>query len=274
VDRKRERATLDLTIVPRAGKQFAAFCKYLSRARSTFAPLADRAPVSLIVHLPPPPDLFKTLPGGDKFQEFARTFFAPRDRRVVQRLIDSVVKTLRTRGLDACVLAFPGRRLSGEPTMVIGLKVQEGRKLDLALRDSYRDLPSAFRKQFAVQWNLLRHGTARIHKFKYPGRFDLLVAFREDVLFLSETDKTSLKLLRHVLDKTGPVTPRATPALRLRAFPGKLIPKGDLRKAFHKVAPGVDLDKLRVELRLEGGDALHLRLEVSTHLLNFQGLGK
>src|SRR5207253_424075 len=109
----------------------------------------------------------------------------------------------------AVLVATPEKR---PLRVVIGARIKEGRKLDSALRDLHKNLPADQKKRFSVEWNHIRHGTARIHRVRVPdGEDAFYLALRDDMLAVS--DKDMLEFLKATLDSLPGKEPPPTPLI-------------------------------------------------------------
>jgi hypothetical protein len=260
LDEKAGRVALEVVLRPQPGSAMATFCAYAGRARSRFVRLPPRTSLSLRVHFPPGRSgrllPLKALPPQ------VRQFVPGRDRPAVLKLLQTLAGTIEADGLDYCLLLLPVRAASGQ-TFLFGLKVRHGHKLDLLVRDVVRGLPALPRKRFRVSWNHARLGGARVHKVEVFGEaLKVLVAIRDDVVFLTETGADGQKALADVLALPLAKSPPRTPLLEARLSSGLFLGSEANRKAFHKIAP-----KLHARLTLTGGTDLRLRLETTTLLL-------
>jgi hypothetical protein len=258
--------TLEAALRPQPGGAVAQFCAYLGRARSRFTRLPPKS-IGLRVHFPPPQRR-----GTVRISELPPQLLPlvpVRERPLVLKLAQTLAETLDTDGLDFCVLGLPAPAGSGQ-TILFGIKVQHGRKLDLLVRDLVRRLPAVWRKQFVVRWNHARRGGVRIHKVGGPGgEIALLVAIRDDAVFLTEATTKGEKGLGTVLATPLEKSPGPTSFVEFRVDSANLLDTEAKRKAFRKMAPGADASKLHLRVTLTGGADLRLRLETTTLTLKF-----
>src|SRR5439155_480465 len=168
-------------------------------------------------------------------------------------LVPALTKTMAADGLGACVIAISGSSPTN-PAVLLALKVRDGRKLDLMLRDLVRDLPAAEKKQLGIRWNHARHGTARIHKFRVAGEKDsMLLAIRDDLVMVGEDTTEGLKALKDALDKPVKASSTPTPALHIEANSGWFLADEETAQAFRKAVPGADPASLKARLTMKGG---------------------
>jgi hypothetical protein len=258
IDAPREHLALDLTLLPRTDNNLEMICRYLSTGHSSLTQLTHESAFGVRFHLPPIEDSphiraldFKELP------DVLRQLVDPRYQGAVLKLISVVVKTATTDGLDACVVGFPNSKL-GETTNLFAVKVRDGRKLDLVLRDVIKNLPDAATNYFTLRFNHARHGTARIHKVQLAGEKDaMLLAIRDDILILAGDSSDGMKALKDALDRPIKASSVATPALEV-----------DVGGSFlRNFAPRADPNKLKLRVILEGGKTLRLRVDANANVL-------
>jgi hypothetical protein len=266
VDRKEERVGLSLTLNPRAGSRLESGLRFLGGGRSRFGALLDAADGGLLVHIPPVADGKQSLPDAEAFAASAGNALPLNGalREAATKLLTVLLSTMAADGIDAAVLLSV--RLKDEVAVVAGLKLQGGKKVDQALRDLYKSLPAEEKKDLAVDWNHDKHGAARIHRARAADDPDeLFLAIRDDVAFLGY-GKQSLDPLKAALDAFGKGAPAASPIVRARLTAKALLGDADARKAAEKLS-AEERQKLFVELTLDGGKELQLRLRMSTHVL-------
>src|SRR5262249_20952182 len=151
-----------------------------------------------------------------------------------------------------------------EPAVLAGLKVQNGKKVDQSLRDLYKSLSAEEKKEFPVDWNQDKHGTARIHRGRPAGEIeDVFLAIREDVAIFA-FGKRSVQPLKEALDTFGKGEAPISPIIRARISSRAILADEDIRKVAEKEFTTAERDKLFAELTLEGGAELSLRLRSST----------
>jgi hypothetical protein len=95
---------------------------------------------------------------------------------------------------------------------------------------------------------------------------ELLVAFRDDLLLVTEATPDGLKALKEILDKPVKAATSPTPALEVQASSAWLLGDEGGRQALRKALPKADLRKLGFRITLAGGKHLLLRLEMNRHV--------
>ncbi len=258
--------SVELTVVPRAGGPLANIAAHVSGARSRFSSLARQAPFGGFVHFPASKG-GEFIPDLGAIQKAARDLVGSRNRDAVIKFMQVLIPTIATDGLDCFLTVTPSGPGLVDPTLLGGLKVRNGRKLDHLLRDTYRDFTANEKRDIAVQWNHSGHAGARIHKLRLAGADqDIYVAIRDDVVFVG-TGKDPLPLLRQGLEQFDKSTPVATPLLELVGTSALFREDDDIRPLLDKLIPRQQQDKLFARVILRGGADVRLRLEMSTHIL-------
>jgi hypothetical protein len=266
VDPTKHQLALDLTVTPRPGGELESWGVYFEEARSRFGPLTEKAAAGLLIHFPRSKNVKDGAAVADNFDSPLRDFLKGRDHDLVMKLLEVLFSTLGVDGIDVGVVGFLGPK--DETAVLIGLKVQNGRKLDQVLRDSYKDLSAEDKKEIPIDFNHDRHGTARIHRLRSPDDKEeaFYLAIRDDVVF-GTWGKLGLTNLKTALDDFGKKEPAASPLLRVRAGSKWLLADQDLRKVLEKDLSAQDLEKLHAELRLQGGKEIRVHVRMSNHLL-------
>jgi hypothetical protein len=267
LDQIKNQLTMDLAVVPRPSKELCKFIQYVGSARSRFSYVNKESALGLVVHVPWPQGV-AALPESAlaNVLELMRASDL-KVRQAISKGLPILLATLPVDGFDFClVVRYP--KIGDEATLVMGLKVQNGRKLDHLLRDVLKDLPTLQKKEWAIQGNYDRHGDARIHKFKPPfGKKDAVafLAFRHDVVFLG-AGNDSLRAIKDALDGLGNTTPPPSPLLqfdvsRLLLLEFELFDKDKpFTAAAQKSLAGTDKERGRVRISLQGGNDLRLRV--------------
>ncbi len=265
VNPKQHQVAFDLTLVPRSDSGLAGFTRYVGTARSQFADVFGNAELGLSIHLPWPWS-------ATDASRFADAVFAAFRERAGDRYRDSMLKlsqwiaaTVISEGLD-CGLATRTTPGGEDVGLLVGLKVQNGRKLDHLLRDLHQSLPTALKGDFPVQWNCDRHGAARIHRLEGGDGQHAYLAIRDDVVFVA-VGKEILRPLKETLDAFGKTAPAPTPLVRFDASAAAFARDEPFREAVRKEVPAGNPGKLRAHVRLEGGDRLQFHLDANVQFL-------
>jgi hypothetical protein len=266
VDPNRHHLALELGLSPRADCTLARFFEYTGTARSRFRFMSQRGGLSLFAHFPSAPG---KVPGTrdlqDQVIEKLGEALDPAHLEMIPPFLEILVSTLQADGLDFG-LNHSGGPSGSEQFLLFGLKVQEGRKLDHLLRDTYRALPTTERRGFSLSWNQARHANARIHRLKSLGEEeDVFLAIREDVVFFGVGEP--LQGIKEALDHFVNTRTVPTPLFQLDLAPAAFLSKEQYQKAIPKGAAGVDREQVRLRLSLQGGARLRLRVETHAYVL-------
>jgi hypothetical protein len=266
VDQSQHQLSLDLTLTPRADTALAGFCQYAGTSQSRFGYFARDASLNVVVHFPGPPSPAKPAALPDDFPEALRAFVEPKHRDSFLKAAQVLVPTLTKDGLNLGVTV----RQSGaghDTITLVGLKVQNGDKLDRLIRDTVKNLSTTAKSDFVIDWNRERYANARIHELKkiagteQPG----FLAIREDVVFLA-LGKESLQTLKDALDGYGRAPPMASPLFQLEAASALFHDHKEFARAVEKMSLA-DRDKVRVRVSIEGGKVLRVRVEAHSYFL-------
>jgi hypothetical protein len=270
VDQSQHQLSLDLTLTPRADTPLAAFSRYAGTSQSRFSYFGRDASLSVLVHFPGPPSPPKPAALPDGFSEALRDFVEPKYREPILKAAQVLVQTLLKDGLNLGVIVRPSR--DGHDTItLVGLKVQNGDKLDRLMRDTVKNLSTAAKSDFVIDWNRERYANARIHELKKIGAMEQpgFLAMRDDVVFLA-LGKESLQTVKDALDGYGRVAPMASPLFQLEAANAMFLDRKEFARAVEKMSLA-DRDKVRLRVSIQGGKALHLRVEAHSYFLKLAG---
>jgi hypothetical protein len=266
IDQGRHQLSLDLTLTPRADTSLDAFSQYAGTSQSRFGYLGRDASLSVLVHFPGPPSPRKPAALPDDFPEALRDFVEPKYREPILKAAQVLVPTLLKDGLNVGVAVR--RAGAGHDTItLVGLKVQNGDKLDRLIRDTVKNLSTTARSDFVIDWNRERYANARIHELKkiagmeQPG----ILAMREDVVFLA-LGKEGLQTVKDALDGYGRAAPTASPLLQFEATSDLFPADKEFTRAVEKMSLA-DRDKVRLRVSIQGGKVLRLRAEAHSYFL-------
>jgi hypothetical protein len=268
VDAKAGQLALRLTVKPKPGGPLEGFFEYAATGRSAFVPLLEKADGGLVFHLPGPKDVPEkplVLSPRDRAL-FAKMFRVPGvSPEVVGSLFQTLIETFGHEGFNG--VALLSVREKGDHSLVLGLRIRNGRKLDAALRDLHKNLPPELKKQLPVEWNHDRHGAARIHRLRVPDEEgEIYLAIRDDVVLLF-FDKESTRLLKSILDQLDTKAPPLSKLLHVRAGSRLLLSNEGVRKLAEKELSASEREKLSAELTVTGGKELTIGLRLPAQLL-------
>jgi hypothetical protein len=265
LDQAAHQVAVELAVVPRAGRPLANMANHVGEARSRFSGLTRKAPVGVFLHIPAAKG-GELMPDLEPFSRAARDLVGSRNRELVSKFMQVLIPTIATDGLDCFVTVTPsGPKF--EPTVLGGLKVRNGRKLDHLVRDTYRDLSTNEKREVTVEWNHDGHAGARIHRVRFAGGDqDVFVAIRDDVVFVS-TGPAALPILHQALDDFDKSTTSATPFVEISGNSALIREQPEAMALVEKLVPAERRDKLFARITLRGGNDWRLRLEFSIDIL-------
>jgi hypothetical protein len=267
LDTGRHQLALGLVLEPRSETGLATFCGYAGTARSRCAPLATGAAASVVVHIPAVPAWRESASDVkiDDLPGVVRNNLDARWSDAVVKALQVGVQTIVTDGLDFCIVARAPKPGEDE-VLLIGLKVQKGRKIDHLIRDAIKDLPATDKAAQKVVWNLDRHAGAHIHRFAEGSSEALLLTARDDLVLIGFEDK-SLGVVREALDAYDKTPSSPTPLLQVDVTATALTDYKAIAEALQKVVPRGEEGGVRARFRLQGGKDLRVRVEASTYWL-------
>jgi hypothetical protein len=272
-----------LSLAAQPGTELAKTLQQAGKAKSPFAGLMAKNAAfrgSVDVHFPEAVhDAFAKVI-EEAAQKGLGDISDPAKRKQAQMLVDALLPTARAGQLDAFFgMAGP---FNNHYTMLAALKVQDGDKLGIVVRDlvaaELKNMPAEQQKK--IQLDAAMAGSVKIHKFELPpdpktgkviedlpGDPNLFVAFRKDAVFLA-IGPTALATLKEAVGteqsgsaplflfdfNLGRMAPNLAQTAEQKELARKLFPAG-------KDAP--------IRLSLDGGDALTLRLTVALDVLEF-----
>ncbi len=284
VDQKQHRLVADLALKAKPGSPLAQGFQSFGAGRSMFSGLAQDAAANLLVRVAVPEELRKM---QKKIYDLAINEALQKEPDAKKKaLAERVLKTLEPTLLSGVVDYGAALRgpLADKKYVIIGaIQVKEGKKIEQLLRDLLKEIPPRERER--VKITELSHGGANIHVVTFPGapvdakakeiigEPRVHVAFRDDALFVS-VGEHGLEVIKQAIDQAGKTSSAATATapMQLEASVARLmtlVPENreKIAAAVQKVFSGADKDKDRIRLSVQGGDALRLRLELSTVLV-------
>jgi hypothetical protein len=268
VDQKHHRLRGELALRPRTEKGGVAdFCRYLGTARSRCAELCREAPLALVLSCPPGPFWKQVLGEAGKWHHAAKFIqLEPATRELARRALELLARTLETDGLDFGLYGRPEANGNGV-CWVLGLKVQEGRRVDFVLRDYVRHLPLEDKEVYTIRWNHSRHAKARIHQWwQEDDENESYLAARDDVIFLALGEE-SLPALRGALDRFDSAATRPTPLCLIQGRLAPWLMDKEFAERVKKRVPAGLRDQVEFRMTLQGGTDLRLRVDMHSYVL-------
>jgi hypothetical protein len=264
-DWKQQQWAVELTFVPRPGKEFAAELQDVGTPRSRFSRLTRRAPLGLFVHTPVGEEGKEPGELPEEVLTVLQQFVEPKYRAFL-KVVPPLAKGVMVGGLDWCLMV--SGRGPADVGFCAGLKIRHGRQVGNALRDALKDLPTEVKDDFAVEWNHAREGEARIHKLtRFLGKeVEGYLAIREDVVFFGN-GKDGLKAVKDALEGFTGADPPVTPLFEVHVSGAGFLLIQKIAQVVEKALPPAERDKLWARVSVAAGKDLRLRLEGSMYLL-------
>jgi hypothetical protein len=278
VNRKEERFSFEGSFAGKPGSELASDIRALGETRSLFAGLArPEAAVSEVAHLELPANLRKAVASvvDEVISKGLQNEKDENKRREAEKLFKSLAPTIRAGELDAGV-ALRGPSTDKRYTLLLGLKVKDGRGLDKAIRDLVRRLPE--RDRAKVKWDAETVGRGKVHRAEVQEQFDekarqlfgdnpLYFAVRNDrvVAVLGPDGLAAIKDLVSAEPAPGPVFEEGAALSRLVPLLAAVQPKVAEVAQTAFGAGGHD----RVRFTLSGGKALTARFTMDAAVVKF-----
>lgn len=282
LDRKTHAAAVQLKIQGAPGSELAKAISDLGKSQSPFASVASgSAAVSMGLNLQVPEAVVKQL--RSSFEEGIRKDLEkeanPAVRDLFTRFIKAVEPTLNKGRLQAG-LSLSGPTAAGRVTGVLGVRVENGTALGQAVRDIAQ--AASANPKVDIKLDHAKVGPVTVHQLNLPkgafnppaekmfGHSPMYFAFGPDAAYvaLGESGLDAIKQTATLKPGPAPVAQIDIAAARVAALVGGAGPE-PLAVVAKTVFQGADKDNDRLQLRVEGGAALTVRLEAKTTLLKF-----
>jgi hypothetical protein len=283
VDRKAGQLSATLSLSGKPGSPLAKDTADLAARKGVGASLVGADSALNVVCNAALPDKLRSAV-GDAIEANLKKAMAdekdPAKRQGGEAFLKAFGPTLQAGELDGAVdLRGPGPK--GYYTLLMGLKVKDGRRIEQLVRDALKDAPEKDREK--IQFDVAKAGDVAIHRgvvdeaeagpdFKKNFGEDRTVyfAFRADAILLAlgEDGLAAIKGAATAAPKAGPVLQMQVATARvarLMAEQQKSAPEA-AKKAFK------DPDKDKFRLAVEGGPALTVRLSMDAQILAFGSL--
>lgn len=282
VDRKAGELSLQAQLKGKSGSKLAERFAELGKSQSVVAGIVrpDSA-MHFLLHVILPEDLRKVLDSA--VDEGVRKAIKDQpnagDKASAGEVFKALVPTVKSGDFDVGV-DLRGPSAAGQYTLVAGLKVQKGAAIEKVARDLVGKIPEAERAKIKLDTDKV--GSVAIHSFLETKNFDpefkklfgenpIFLAMREDAIFLALGEK-GLEALKDALAQKSVASPIALAELSM----ARLVPlltrehPAASEAAKEAFAGGSGNDKIQVTL--EGGDALKVRMSMKAQLVKFFGL--
>jgi hypothetical protein len=282
LDAKEKALVAEVTIAGKPGSKLAEVIASLSHAQSQFAGmLKPDAAANILVHASLPADVRKALsPVIDEAMRGILTKEKDEHKRTqAEHLLKAIAPTLKAGELDAAVV-LTGPTAKQHYTVVAAFKVRDGQQLDQAVRDLLKQLPESERAKISLDAETA--GDLKIHRVNAQkdmdeearrvfGNHPFYVAARNDAVFIAGGAE-GLSALRQAA--TAPA--QAAPPLELAFSMSRLAPtikeNADAVKSAAGQAFGANQGHDKLQVTLQGGEALTLRFSIGTPVVRFFSL--
>jgi hypothetical protein len=282
VDRQANVLVAEASLTGKPESKLATALGNFGRSQSLFAGLLNPdAALNFLVHGSLPADLHKAFDSvieGIPEAALAKEHDAGK-RAEAEKILKVLMPTLKSGELDVAA-SVRGPSASNHYSAVAGLKVQDGEAIEKALRDLVAKIPEADRSKIHVDAE--RAGDVNIHRIEPGKEFDkdarqkfgdhpFYLAIRKDAVFVA-LGEGGLEALKQAISAAA----AAAPGLDIDVAVARLAPlmdkshnKQDPKEAAAKAFGGGGQGKDHIHISLAGGQALQLRVEMSTAVLEF-----
>jgi hypothetical protein len=280
VNRKQERISLEGSFKAKPGTDLASRITALGEMRSVFAGLTrPDAALNVLAHVAVPEGLRKPLASvvDEVIEKGLQNEKDENKRQEAERLLKALAPTIRAGELDTA-LTMRGPDADKHYTVLLGLKVSQGKQLEKAFRDLARRLPE--RDRAKIKWDVETVNRVRVHRAAFQDQLDenarrtlgdnaVYFAFRDDrvVAVLGPGGLAAIKDLVSAEAAPGPLFEESAALSHLAALMTAEHPNAPQAAQAAFGAGGHD----RVGFTLRGGKALTARLVVDAAVLKFAG---
>lgn len=276
IDTKKDQFGTVLQFQGKPGSKLAEKLRQMEGAPSRFASLAEKAPASAIVNLSLPKEICDGL--LEVFDKSGKDAVKQKnnegERKLTQQIIDALRPTVKE-GRIHLGLMTQGPDNQGLFSLVAGMEVKDGEKIEKALQDLHQFIPLPIR--VLVQLEPKKVEGQSVHRMVLPvtkaKEQDLLgeklkvhVALKNDVLWVTGEPEGDSQLKAVLAAKEG-----KAPALQIKgsvAHLARFLEEPE-RKGAHQTWEGDPRETDRFELLLAGGDQLQLSLTFHAKILTF-----
>lgn len=286
VDPKAQEFALELELMGTKGSKLAKDIKSIRDNKSVVGGALNHpdAAASMVLSVGLPAELKKIWPAvaDDAISQAVKQANIPGDIMTkAEPLLKAVMPTIKSGELDVgAALVGPGK--GDKYTMIVGLKVAEGKKLEDAIKGAVKELPPEFAGKFKLDEGSLAGG-AKYHRIdlsdaadenfkKVFGSSDGYLAFRDDLMVLTIGPDA-----KAVAEKALASKPADVGVLRIQASLARIAPiagdnadelaaaKKAAEKVFGKGGSKADV----IKLSIDGGDSLKVKLSAQGKAIQF-----
>jgi len=278
IDRKSDDLSLQLSLAARPDSPLAGALNALTATDSLFGGFKGGNAGQVVLHAALPAALRPLL--GPAVDDMVKDALAkekdPNKRAMAQKLLNAISPTLKAGEVDALV-GLRGPDSSGHYSAVVGLKVQEGKAIEQALKDVVAQAPPP-PEGVTIQLDSEKVGGVGVHKITGPMDADakklfgdnvaVTLAFRPDaVLVAFGSDTGILKAAVESRSESAPLIRAEASVMRMTPLNKDAPPEAAkmAEKIFGIDPKGSDA----LWLTLEGGSTLKLRLSMKGKAVQF-----
>lgn len=280
VDRQRQEIYGEVNLSGKPNTRLAESIAQLGQAKSRFAALPEAGLMKLLLHWSLSDDLTEAIrPVVDESIRRAMQNAAVETiREHAVAVAKALEPTLKPGELDLGIHMFAPAKDGTEPTLLAGLKVREGEKIDAAVRALVKSLPERDRERF--KFDVGQADGVAIHRadvgdyledspLQIFGRKPMHFSIGKDVVLVA-LGPDGQRMLTQAL-KAQPVPgPQVHYELSALAF-APVLATGEAKAKFDKAAQEIfkDKDADKIRFTIGGGKALQARLTVKAPVIQF-----
>lgn len=281
VDRAAGELVGEVGLAAKSGSSVASFISQLGQAKSLFAGLGSGdAAMNLLLHAALPETFRQNLePVIDELLK--QTLQNAKDetqRDLTEKVLKSLEPTLKAGELDFGV-SMRGPNKDNLYTIVGGLKIKDGMKIEQALRDLAKKIPERDREKIKFDAEKGIHQVTiqndiQDHEKKVLGENPLYFALRQDALLVA-VGPGGLEAIKEAMT----VQPKVAPLFQIDLSMARLAPlmgqdQGDnvvkeILKAAQESFGGGDKKDDAVRISVQGGQALKARFSMKAPVVKF-----
>jgi hypothetical protein len=280
VDRAKAGLALQLTFSGKSGSELRQKIAALGNQTSLFAGVAGSGTAArVLVHFTLPDNVREALgPLVDNaVKELPQKERDPTKREMIERTLKALAPSVKAGELDALV-GLRGPSANGRYTLLTGLKLRDTAEIQKVVRDIVAKVAPHV-EQVKIKFDAAKAGDVAIHRIdvreglekkfvKAFGDGPFYVAFRKDALLLTAGDQalTAIKELAAARPQAGPVFGLDASLARVVPLATTLEKRRDSQAAAaaaKEIFGEGSKDSGRLRVRIQGGEALTVRLSVS-----------
>ncbi|HEV3262209.1 MAG TPA: hypothetical protein VG013_35480 [Gemmataceae bacterium] len=280
IDRKAHALTAEATVTAKSGSKLETNIADLGKATSLFGGMLNAgSAMNMLAHGSMPANLHKSFePVVDEVVNKALENEKDKiKRQQAEKVLKALKPTFKSGEVDAG-FSLRGPDADHFYTVLMGIKLTDGKGVENALRDLVRTLPE--RDQAKVKFNAEREGKVRIHRVDAQDAYDtktrqvignnpIYVVIRDDAALIT-AGPGALKAVKELAVAEPKVQPQFEFEMglaRLAPLMAKEHPEAAkaAEEAFAKAGKGSD----KIRFSVQGGEALKVRFAVQAPVVKF-----